>query len=364
MAESRRKEFESEVDHPSDRVDQIVGVDTLSLLRVIKDLEEKLSVSKPSYDKPPQWAITLEKRITQLEGQLYQSQFGSGEPGSGGSPYKGHDDSSSRGGEGGGGDESKKIAPDIVELAAEMRLLGKVRKEIDNKINTSEINLDGKFSSVNLQLDRLHKLLQIRPTTSEVQHIMFNVNEIEKKMQSSVEGMKGEVRSILKDRLSEEMVSIIEEITNSKDSSHSLVQNIQKTVELSGAELTEMRETMETTVLQMTSELQKIVQKEEESAHLLEDFKEEVNKHVVALNIFMNDLKQVQLSEAEAVSALKLKLEDEIYKVSKSRAVDRTQLEEQLQRVEQRIAKYDALLETSSQQLEVLQSSYDVDFGN
>lgn len=357
MAESRRKEFESEVDHPSDRVDQIVGVDTLSLLRVIKDLEEKLSVSKPSYDKPPQWAITLEKRITQLEGQLYHSQSGPGDP------TNSDSSSSSRGG-GGGAEESKKAAPDIVELAAEMRLLGKVRKEIDNKINTSEINLDGKFSSVNLQLDRLHKLLQIRPTTSEVQHIMFNVNEIEKKVQSSVEGMKGEVRSILKDRLSEEMVSIIEEITNSKDSSHSLVQNIQKTVALCEAELTEMRETMEATVLQMTSELQKIVRKEEDSAHLLDDFKQEVGKHVAALNTCINDLKQVQLGEVEAVGALKLKLEDEIYKVNKSRSADRTQSEEQLQRVEQRIAKYDSLFEATSQQLEVLQSSYDVDFGN
>lgn len=354
MAESRRKEFESELDHPSDRVDQIVGVDTLSLLKVIKDLEEKLSVSKPSYDKPPQWAITLEKRITQLEGQLYHSQSGPGDPTNG-------DSSSNRGGA--GGEESKKAAPDILELAAEMRLLGKVRKEIDNKINTSEINLDGKFSSVNLQLDRLHKLLQIRPTTSEVQHIMFNVNEIEKKVQASVEGMKGEVRSILKDRLSEEMVSIIEEITNSKDSSHSLVQNIQKTVALCEAELTEMRETMETTVLQMTSELQKIVLKGEDSALLLGDFKQEVDKHVGALNACINDLKQVQLSEAEAVAALKLKLEDEIYKVNKSRSSDRTQSEEQLQRVEQRITKYDSLFETSSQQLEVLQSSYDVDFG-
>lgn len=353
MAESRRKEFESELDHPSDRVDQIVGVDTLSLLKVIKDLEEKLSVSKPSYDKPPQWAITLEKRITQLEGQLYHSQSGPGDPTNG--------DSSNRAGA--EGEESKKAAPDILELAAEMRLLGKVRKEIDNKINTSEINLDGKFSSVNLQLDRLHKLLQIRPTTSEVQHIMFNVNEIEKKVKASVEGMKGEVRSILKDRLSEEMVSIIEEITNSKDSSYSLVQNIQKTVALCEAELTEMRETMETTVLQMTSELQKIVLKEEDSALLLRDFKLEVDKHVSALNTCINDLNQVQLSEAEAVAALKLKLEDEIYKVNKSRTSDRTQSEEQLQRVEQRIAKYDSLFDASSQQLEVLQSSYDVDFG-
>ena len=104
------------------------------------------------------------------------------------------------------------------------------------------------------------------------------------------------MRAILKDRLSEEMVSIIEEMNNSKDSSHSLVQNIQESVKLSGAELAEMRETLERTVLQMTAELQRIVRKEEDSAHLLDDFKQEMNKHVDALNTCINDLKVLNLS--------------------------------------------------------------------
>jgi hypothetical protein len=52
-------------------------------------------------------------------------------------------------------------------------LLSQVRKEVENKFSTAEITLESKIVGFNLQLDRLHKLLQIRPTTSELQVLIL-----------------------------------------------------------------------------------------------------------------------------------------------------------------------------------------------
>lgn len=52
-----------------------------------------------------------------------------------------------------------------------LRLIVKMRTALDGQLNSTRLGLESKMNSVTFELDRLHKLLQIRPTTSEFQQV-------------------------------------------------------------------------------------------------------------------------------------------------------------------------------------------------
>lgn len=348
---SRRQDFENDQDHPYNRVDHIVGIDTLSLLNTIKELEYKLS-TPANFDKPP-WAIALEQRLKKIEGQLNEHQnIISTQPNLAiNTIIEGETDV----------DSSKR---NVVDLANEMRLMSKVRKEIDNKINTSEINSDVKVSSFNLQIDRLHKLLQIRPTTSELQSIMLTVQGIEKKVQFTVHDMKQEIRSFLKDKLSEEMTSIIDELKNSSDSSLNLVNNIKSTVAANTAELSDMRDIMETTVIQLNEKLDKTNEKHIENLNLLNDFKIQCAKNISSINTSINDLKLLQRESFEDIKSLKSELDDETNALKKSQEADKLIAEEEIKRIEYIISECNNEISCANTTVSNLKNTYDTDMSS
>ena len=105
--------------------------------------------------------------------------------------------------------------------------MAKLRGEIEAKINASQISFDSKVNSFAFEVDRLQKLLIIRPTTSELQQVrisrslfprftasFFNqvihsVNEMDRKMRDGVETVQTNLMGQLKNIVAGEMSSIM-----------------------------------------------------------------------------------------------------------------------------------------------------------
>ena len=51
------------------------------------------------------------------------------------------------------------------------RLISKMRAALDSQLSTTRLSLESRLNSVSFELERMHKLLHIRPTTSEFQQV-------------------------------------------------------------------------------------------------------------------------------------------------------------------------------------------------
>jgi len=87
--------------------------------------------------------------------------------------------------------------------------MAKMRGEIEAKINASQLSFDSKVNSFAFEVDRLQKLLTIRPTTSELQQVIFSVNEMDRKMRDGVEIVQINLMGQLKNIVAGEMSSIM-----------------------------------------------------------------------------------------------------------------------------------------------------------
>lgn len=147
----------------SGRIDQIMRVDTGALIKIIQELEAKLS-EHHRQDKLPPWAETLITRIELLEKaplatpRVLKSDIG--------------------------GDPPKPLS--LNEFASDERLIVKMKAALDSQLSTTRLALDSKMNSVSFEIERLHKLLNIRPTTSEFQQVVLSMNEVQRKMFDSL----------------------------------------------------------------------------------------------------------------------------------------------------------------------------------
>jgi hypothetical protein len=148
----------------SGRVDQIMRVDTGALIKIIQELESKLS-EHHRHDKLPPWAETLISRIELLEKaplstpRVVKSDLGGAAP---------------------------PTPLSLNEFASDERLIVKMKAALDSQLSTTKLALDSKMNSVSFEIERLHKLLNIRPTTSEFQQVVLSMNEVQRKMFDSL----------------------------------------------------------------------------------------------------------------------------------------------------------------------------------
>ena len=179
--------------HDPNRVDQIVRVDTNSLLVVIRDLEAKLS-EYHRQDKIPPWAEALVHRIDGLEQKVVLN-----EPhGSGG---------------GGGG-----TGITMSDLSNDERLMVKIRAAMDNQMGSTRLGLESRLTAVSFEMERLHKLLNIRPTTSEFQHVVSSVSDVQRRMFDSVDELSKNVKAIVQEKVTKEMDDILQQMKSSEES--------------------------------------------------------------------------------------------------------------------------------------------------
>jgi chromosome segregation ATPase len=244
----------------------------------------------------------------------------------------------------------------VVDLATEMRVIGKVRKEMDHKFHTAEVHMDTKISSFNLQLERLMKLLQIRPTTSELQTVMNAVYDVDKKVASSMEEIKNDMRTALKTNLSEEITSIIEEVKQSNNLSESGIKYMQQTVDGFAASLTDVREVTENTVVLMNEAMEK-----------LQNHNSDLEDHIAKLKFQMDKQLQAQAGELAALKAdhavlfeefteYRNRKDEEAAHLAMTAAEEKAKFEEEIARLDYALSESDARIQANAVYIQTLES--------
>ena len=183
--------------HDPNRVDQIVRVDTNSLLIIIRDLEAKLS-EYHRQDKIPPWAEALVHRIDGLEQKIVLND----RPGSPGGV----------GGVGGMGGIT------MSDLSNDERLMVKIRAALDSQMGSTRLSLESRLTAVSFEMERLHKLLNIRPTTSEFQHVVSSVSDVQRRMFDSVDELSKNVKAIVQEKVTKEMDDILQQMKHQEES--------------------------------------------------------------------------------------------------------------------------------------------------
>jgi hypothetical protein len=177
-------------------------VDTGALLKSLKELETQFS-SYQRQDAIPLWAMSILPRLDLLEAS--------------------HKDSSSL------------HVKTLKELDQEDELIEKIRHEVDVKTSAMKLAFEAKTSSTSLEIDRLHKLLYIRPTTSELQHVVMQLQQVRKQTDGVLLEVTGDIQTIVNQKLAEEMLTLMDRLKATEDhSDKSAAMVLQRVEELDG----------------------------------------------------------------------------------------------------------------------------------
>ncbi len=207
------------------RMNTIMKIDTSALLSTINQLERQLS-DYQKQNELPHWAQGMSAKIDFLE--KVHNKTPRGENTQSASPFIAGAEGSS-----------------LEKHAEHDMILDKVRQEMGMTLDRHSGDFDSKVNSLSWELDRMHKLLQIRPTTSELQQVVLSVHEISQKMDSGVTDVKKNVRGLVHDKVAEEMGTIISNIQSNSDLNAQSIALIAKKVDSYNGDITNIRKAAE-----------------------------------------------------------------------------------------------------------------------
>jgi hypothetical protein len=143
---------------------------------------------------------------------------------------------------------SRPMGPGVsmTDLANDERILLKFKTELDLQVSNVKVSLESKVSSAALELDRLHKLLQIRPTTSELQQVVVNVFDLNRKMQEGMKDVTSNVKAIVQDKVAEHMTTIMEQLKATEQLSEQNYKLIMNKVDGFTSDVSTIRQDVET----------------------------------------------------------------------------------------------------------------------
>ena len=287
------------------RMDTIMKVDTHALLTTIGNLERQMS-DYHKQNELPHWAHGMTAKIEFLE--KMQNKTPRGESMSmkaESSPFIA----------GAGGGALEKHAHDDM-------MLEKLRGEMGLTLNTHQAEFDSKINSLNWELDRMHKLLQIRPTTSELQQVVLSVQDISQKMEGGVTDVKKNVRGLVHDKVAEEMGTIISNIQSNSDMNAQSIALIAKKVDSYNGDITNIRKATEQASETMNQNVKQCMYDTQASKELVLQMQERVNEDAAkaeqgikeqafALNMTNETLDEAKKALKEDVSALNKVITDQ-----------------------------------------------------
>ena len=258
------------------RLDSIMKVDTMALLSTIRDIENRLS-SHHRQDTMPPWAEALSKRLDEVEKRR------------------------DGGGSGGGGGPSALSMPgmgsggiSMSDLAGEERLLQKMKENVDGHMNSIRVSLESKLSTTTLELDRVHKLLQIRPTTSELQQVILMIHDMSRRVQDGVREVSGNIGGLVQDKLAEEMQMIMAQLTENQSLQEESVGIIAKKVDGYTEDISNIRKGMESACAAMDSKITQALTQVFSCTETLTKLREVVDANNMAAKVGIANLSKGQ----------------------------------------------------------------------
>ena len=201
-----------------ERLNLILQMDAQALMITLKELEDKLTTANDP-TLVPAWARSVIPRLESVESKLTKAIKNKSK----------HTDNSSSAGSESDGDHA----------------IEKLTKDFASKVDITKITFGSQVAALSLEVDRLQKLLQIRPTISEMQKIMFAVSQYKREIEKTIADMTMSVSLLVKDKVSEEMMSIMERLKKSDTTTEKGLSIVLKNVEEFGHEVDHIKHGLE-----------------------------------------------------------------------------------------------------------------------
>jgi hypothetical protein len=370
------------------RMEQILKLDANALLLTIRDLEHKLS-NHQRYDKPPPWYTSLEQRLEQIE--KWQQSFPGLDAANNMSPHR----------DGLSSNEASSIQNQANDQFLEHKIMSKLKNELAMKVENISLQFHDQVLNTNLEMDRLHKLLIIRPTTSELQQIVLSVQTMEENTSKQIQSVYHTLQSKIKDSISNEMVQLLTDLKTHQNHSNEKMEVISKLINNYSLELAEIQKNEHTTfqlleqsmkqnrtealrsVEELTDKIPAIISKEIEdrltasqssTQEIFDSEMKNVSESMIServnnqrqlsaleervleeLNKTKNELKETSDSLTTTTSSLN-NLETEVSLIKSTQRSDREESNKQLVRIEEALSIQSNSLQDSQVAIKDLQS--------
>lgn len=327
------------------RLQSIMKVDTKALLGLISQIEHEMSMYQKQ-DEVPTWGHGLSAKVDLLEKMVNRTPRGVAD---GAAP----EPSPFMAGAGANG-----------SLAAHGKhdeIITKLRKEMTHHVTTSEAGFDSKINGIAMELDRMHKLLQIRPTTSELQQVVLTIHDIDRKVDDGVRGVQKNVRGQVHDKVAEEMASIIVNIQSTADINAQSIGLIAKKVDGYNGDITNIRKATEQACDTMSNNIKKCMYDTQASKELVLQLQERADTDAATADQGIKALQFAQNMASEKLDEVKSGIKEDFEKFNKIITDQDAQVKDLLSDSAAKLGEMTIITTATKKDLDDFRLAYEVD---
>lgn len=333
-------------------MDNIVRVDTTALLTTIREIESALS-EHHRQDKLPSWATKFVNRLDRLEevnDETYKKVHLSGNK-----PVAAEDVQA----------VSRPMGPGVsmTDLANDERILLKFKTELDLQVSNVKVSLESKVSSAALELDRLHKLLQIRPTTSELQQVVVNIFDLNRKMQEGMKDVTSNVKAIVQDKVAEHMTTIMEQLKATEQLSEQNYKLIMNKVDGFTSDVSTIRQDVETKFSTSDKILRRIDEEIKAADKGIFDLRMRIENDYKTTQDIIDNVKFTQQMSQEVVADYRASISNQLIKMNNSVASSENTIKDMLRSIDERDGAVKEILVQTKDSFSDFRAVYELDMG-
>lgn len=97
------------------------------------------------------------------------------------------------------------------------KLIEKIRGEYEAYVQSVKNNMELKFSSLSMEVERAYKLIQSRPTTTDFQHVTHQIQAVETKLYENIQEVSSMMKSTMQESVSLEMSHLVNQLKNNEN---------------------------------------------------------------------------------------------------------------------------------------------------
>ena len=260
-----------------------------------------------------------------------------------------------------GSDASLVDLVNMEDLAHEERLFDRMRSEIESHNGATRMAIDARVSSLSLELDRIHKLLQIRPTTSELQKVMLAVHENELKIQRVVQDMSTSVRSLVQDKVAEEMKSILENLKVTEAINEQGIKNVMRKVDGFANDVSNLKLGVENSLASVNVQVEKIRDMSIQTNEVISQFRAEVDSSNRRFQVAILENERHIKETSEELSESNLVTKEKFVNIAAKLEENEASMYQILRSAEERERGIKSMLDDLRQSLEEFKAVYHLD---